>query len=376
MPHVPARLRLTGATVLRDGALQARSVAIEDGHITKGPLPEVDLTGYHVLPGILDLHARAPDPRHGPVETRQIAEWERGLAARGVTTAWRTLDWSWAGGATALDRTSATLDALAAPRDRLIDLRAQLLCEIHTVDSHDRLCATVRRIGLDSVLFENRLDHLRQIACTDGVELARIALEAGQTLGGFRAALKQAEARRAEVPRHLCRLAETFDTLGVIYGSLGDADGETREYFTQIGARVCALPQARSAAALARAVGDPVLVEAAAPQAHGLLRAGLGSALVSGRDPAALLRCVLGMVDAGQASLPQAWSMISSVPADVMRLTDRDNIDYGRRADLVVMHADRRTIEATICGGRVVWLAGEAAERFAPARAWVGLAAE
>ena len=59
MPIAPSSLRLTGATVLRDGAMQARSVAIQDGRISKGPLPEVDLRGYFILPGIIDLHGDA-----------------------------------------------------------------------------------------------------------------------------------------------------------------------------------------------------------------------------------------------------------------------------------------------------------------------------
>ena len=74
MTTPPSSLRLTGATVLRDGALQQRSVAFEDGRISKGPLPEVDLSGYLVLPGIVDLHGSAferhlaprPNTRHRP----------------------------------------------------------------------------------------------------------------------------------------------------------------------------------------------------------------------------------------------------------------------------------------------------------------------
>ena len=51
-PYLPP-LRFTGATVLREGELQARSLAIADGRITKGPLPELDLSGYLILPGII-----------------------------------------------------------------------------------------------------------------------------------------------------------------------------------------------------------------------------------------------------------------------------------------------------------------------------------
>ena len=38
MPHLPP-IRLTGATILREGELRQRSVAIARGRITRGPLP-------------------------------------------------------------------------------------------------------------------------------------------------------------------------------------------------------------------------------------------------------------------------------------------------------------------------------------------------
>ena len=52
-------LRLAGATVLRDGTMQDRTVAIAGGRIDAGPFPAVDLTGYYILPGIIDLHGDA-----------------------------------------------------------------------------------------------------------------------------------------------------------------------------------------------------------------------------------------------------------------------------------------------------------------------------
>ena len=40
--NLPLRpMRLTGAQILRDGALQHRSIGLADGMITRGALPEV-----------------------------------------------------------------------------------------------------------------------------------------------------------------------------------------------------------------------------------------------------------------------------------------------------------------------------------------------
>jgi alpha-D-ribose 1-methylphosphonate 5-triphosphate diphosphatase len=45
-------------------------------------------------------------------------------------------------------------------------------------------------------------------------------------------------------------------------------------------------------------------------------------------------------------------------------MTDRGRLEPGRRADLVVIDAESRKIEATICNGCLTYLSGEAARRF------------
>ena len=82
-------------------------------------------------------------------------------------------------------------------------------------------------------------------------------------------------------------------------------------------------------------------------------------------------------MDRGILDLAQAWALISTRPAQVMGLHDRGEIALGRRADLVVVHAASRKIEATICAGRLTHLSGQAALRFMGlGRAQTALAAE
>lgn len=57
-------------------------------------------------------------------------------------------------------------------------------------------------------------------------------------------------------------------------------------------------------------------------------------------------------------------------------MPDRGEITFGKRADLVVMNPETRMIEATICGGRLTWLAGEAGRRFLSAPQALRIAAE
>ena len=389
----PPAMRLTGATVLRDGEMQSRSVVIEGGRISKGPLPEVDLSGYLILPGIIDLHGAAFDrhirPRATaafPLEQGLIAT-DREAAANGITTAWMAQGWSWEGGHHGPDAAEALLDTLQACHARLqTDLRVQLRCETHTTDTRARLLDTVARHGVGLVMFNNHLDAALAMAQRHDPELAARAVAAGRSLDQHVAVIRDARKQAGAVPRHLCALAAAFDDMGVLYGSHGDRDAETRETYAMIGARICAFPQTRAAARLARAVGDPVVMGApdllrahtdpGGMPARALVETGLCDVLASGCAYAAPARAAFRLVDRGVLSLPQAWHMISRGPADLMRLTDRGVIAAGKRADLVIVNATTRDIEATLVAGRVSHLTGEAARRFLGAPAGLAIAAE
>ncbi len=372
MMTAPLSLRLTGATVLRDGQMVDRSVAIEGGRISKGPLPEVDLRGYYVLPGIIDLHGAAFLRHMAPGQSLStvLRATDHAAAAHGVTTAWMAQGWGWSEqGPHSPASAEALLDALDAYRPQaLSDLRVQIACETHTVETADRLLAAVRRHSVDHVVFRNTLP-----------EALVLSDPAPQT----RALLAQAEAQKQAVPRYLCRLAEAFDTLGVTYGSYADPDGETRETFSMIGAKVCACPTRRSAAALAHAVGDPVLLRAGDLSGNRsglpvseLIRARLCDALVSDMSYPALASAAFELSLSGRMPLSAAWALISSGPAEILRLHDRGTIDYGRRADLVIVNRATLAVEATLSGGRITHLSGPAAARFLGARTDLAMAAE
>ncbi|KUF10497.1 alpha-D-ribose 1-methylphosphonate 5-triphosphate diphosphatase [Pseudoponticoccus marisrubri] len=391
MASAPASLRLTGATVLRDGALQKRSVAIEDGRISKGPLPEVDLRGYFVMPGLIDLQGTGFErhlrlvPGTPPGLRHALRATDREAAAHGITTGWLAHRWSWEDGLHGPVRAEAFARALDSYRgEALTDLRLHIRCETHTTATADRLLALVRRHPVGFVTFTDTLRRVRDLLHGDAAPLALLAAEAGCEVTAYRDAAREALRQRPEVPRYLCRLAEAFDLLGVAYGSHDDADGETREMYAMIGAKICALPAHRSAAALARAVGDPIVLGApgvvhpplGAPSPLDLVESRLGDALVSAQSYPSLPQAVFALVDAGVLDLVRGWQMVSSTPAEILRLSDRGVIDYGRRADLAIVNARTRSIEATICGGRITHLVGEAAQRFLGAREAVRLAAE
>ncbi len=374
-------LRLTGATVLRDGKMQQRSVAIADGRITKGPMPAVDLTGYYVMPGIIDLHGDAFErhiaPRPSapfPIETGLRAT-DRDAAANGVTTAWMAQSWSWEGGHRGPDFAEIFLQAVEDYRPHMgTDLRVQIRCETHTVATRDRLLRAVERYGIDYVIFNNHLDQAMHMANANPEELAHWAKKNGRTAEELLAVVDEAFEQSKDVPRYLCNLAQAFDELGVLYGSHDDPDGDTRETYSLIGAKICEFPTARAPAALAKAVNNPVLMGAPNVVRGGsqsgniaaleLIEQQMCDALVSDYYYPALAQSAFQISDEGVMPLAEAWNLISRNPADILRLPDRGVLDYGKRADLTIINVETRAIEATICAGRVTHMSGEAAHRF------------
>ncbi|MBU9700061.1 alpha-D-ribose 1-methylphosphonate 5-triphosphate diphosphatase [Rhodobacteraceae bacterium HSP-20] len=387
-------LRLVGAMVLTDDRFDSRAVGVVSGQITDGQgLPEVDLTGFWVMPGIVDLHGdgferqvlprpSAPFPL-GPA----LAATDREAASHGVTTCYLAQSWSWEGGMRGPERAEALMAAVLDHRARaLTDLRVQLRAETHLVDEVPRLIAAVERFRVDYVVFNDHLEEGFQMRRANPDGFAHWARKAGLTEAELAARMETAREQARAVPRALCALAEAFDRLGVTYGSHDDPDAETREVYRMIGARVAEFPTRFRAAAAAKAGGDPVLMgapnvvrggsQAGNVAAVELIRQGLCDGLVSDYHLPALPLAVWKLVDDGILPLERAWALVSSGPARVLGMVDRGRLDVGLRADLVVVDQETREIAATIAGGRLSHLSGRAAARFLSVRDGMRMAAE
>lgn len=373
-------LRLTGATVLRDARLVPEAVGLAEGVLTDAALPEVDLTGYLVLPGIVDLHGDgferhiAPRPSAPMPLAFGLRAAEREAAAHGLTTAWFAQSWSWEGGLRGPDHAERVMGALAAHRaEAVLDLRLQIRCETHLFDEDDRLLAAIGRYGVDYVVFNNHLPEAIGLAEAGSPALTTWAERDHCTPEAFRKRLFEALARTRAVPRRLLTLARAFDALGLRYGSHDDADGATRDYFHALGARIAEFPQSRGAASVARVLGDPVLMgapnvvrggsQAGHVAARDLLAEGLVDALVSDYHVPCLPAAAWALAESGLMPFARAWGLISTRPARIMGLVDRGTLAPGQRADLVIVNPRTRAIEATIAGGRLAYLAGEAGAR-------------
>ena len=304
-----------------------------------------------------------------------------------MTTAWMAQSWSWEGGMRSPKFAEEVMEALSLYHPQAqTDLRLQIRCETHMIDTSAQLLNAVRRFGIDYVIFNNHIDQAVEMADAAPERFANWASGQGRSPKELLTLVRAAAQRGPDVPRHLCRLAEAFDALGVSYGSHDDTDGETRERYSMIGAKIAEFPTTRQAAAAAKAVNDPVLMGAPNVVRGGsqsgniaailLIEQGLCDAMVSDYHYPSLARAAWQLVDAELCDLPIAWTMISGTPAQILRLPDRGSIDYGKRADLVVVNAQTRAIEATICGGRLSYLSGEAGRRFLGGSIQLRIAAE
>jgi alpha-D-ribose 1-methylphosphonate 5-triphosphate diphosphatase len=156
-----------------------------------------------------------------------------------VTTAFFAQGWSWEGGHRSPAAACALLEAIDAYRPRaLTDLRVQIRAETHLVEAVPQLLEAVRRHKVPYVVFNDHLEEGCMMARTAPTDFASWARKVGRTAQDLSDTLDRAKARAREVPRQLCTLAEAFDTLGVAYGSHDDPDGETREFYSMIGARI------------------------------------------------------------------------------------------------------------------------------------------
>lgn len=383
MPRI-APLRLTRALALLGGVMVEHPVTVADGLITDGQGRELDLEGYLVLPGIIDLHGDgferhlSPRPSAPFDKAKALGSAAAELAVNGITTAWLAQSWSWEGGFRSGAATVALLQALQAARPRLLpDLRVQIRLETHVIDQHEAVAEAVAAYGVDYVVFNNHLQEAVEMAADRPHRFASWASQTSRTAEEMLAIVRAAEAQDPEVPQALTGIAARFRALGVRMGSHDDATAETRAFFRGIGAPIAEFPTTVEAARAAHAAGEPVLM--GAPNvvrggsqtgniaAAGLIEAGLVDALMSDYYYPALPQSAWALVDAGVCDLAQAWAMISTAPARIMGMSDRGQLAPGLRADIVVVNPGTHRVEMTLVGGAVAHLSGELARRVAAA---------
>ena len=375
-------LRLTGAQVLTSSGLSQMPLHLENGHIVETCAGrDVDLSGFWVLPGIVDIHGDAFEkhlaPRRGAMKSLDLGlmATEAELASNGITTGVLAQFYSWEGGMRGPEFAEQVFDALREVRPRLdTTLLTQLRFETHMIGDYDAMIAMVERFGISFVVFNDHLPH------KDLAKGKTPPGHVGKSLKVGRNPEKNLEMQKAmhhasgDVPGALQAAVPKLKALGVRMGSHDENTAEQRQWWHDLGVYICEFPETVAAAEVAREAGDavimgsPNLVRGGSHKGNvsalDVVSMGLCNALASDYHYPSLRRAAFLLADSGVCELASAWQLISGGPAQVLGLSDRGLLEPGKRADLLVLDPETRDVCVTMSGGRITYMRGAAGDRF------------
>ena len=367
------------AEVLQRHGFEKTPLSIAEGLIVEdGAGRAIDLTGYHILPGIVDLHGdgfeRHLAPRRGAVKDLQSGFYalHSELASNGITTAVLAQFYSWEGGMRGPDFAREFLEHLKQFAPKVPStLLPQLRFETHMLDHYTEFAALCARYAVPYVVFN---DHLPHQALAKGKRPARLtgqALKSGRSPEAHLELLKALHEKSDHVALALPDLIAALGA-GVLLGSHDDAHAQDRQGWAAKGAALCEFPETKEAAEAAAALGNPVIMGAPNVVRGGshkknisaleLIQQGLCSALASDYHYPSPRLAALAL--AKEIGLPAAWQLVSSGPAAILGLKDRGHIKAGYRADLLILDAKSQQVAACFAGGALSYMSGDLAQRF------------
>ena len=371
---------LTGAQILRPGGLVPDVVSLSGGVVVKTPQNRrIDLSGYWVLPGIIDIPGdgfeRHLAPRRGAVKNLDagLVATEAELAVNGITTAVLAQFYSWEGGMRSPEFALAFLSAWSNMAGQFdTDLSVQLRFETHMLDHYTQFYDLVCRFQVRYVVFNDHVPHQALAAGKKPPRLTGQALKSGRNPQEHLRLLAEMHARSAEVPAALQGLSRRLQARHTLLGSHDDTDATANALARGLGAMICEFPETKVAAEAAvttqRSVvlGAPNVVRGGSHNgnvsAADLARRNLCAALASDYHYPSLRFAALAL--AKDIGLARAWGLISSGPARILGLSDRGSLEIGMRGDFVVLDPDSQRVMATFAKGRPSYLTGAVAERF------------
>lgn len=376
--------RITGAEILGPDGLHRDGLCISRGLISDSLIGrEVDLSGYMVLPGIVDVHGdgfeRHLAPRRGAMKemAEGLVATEAELAANGITTAVLAQFVSWEGGLRGLEFGDQVFKAVRDTAPKLVtDMRAQLRLETHLLDLYADIPDLVAEWQVEYVVFNDHLPHDRLAEGRQPPRMVGQALKAGRNPETHFQLLLNLHSRSRDVASALDDLCPKLAASGIRLGSHDDATKAQRAAWHARGVHVAEFPETPEAAETARAAGDKVVLGApnvvrggshkGNASAIDLIAFGQCDAIASDYHYPSPRRAALLIARSGVAPLAEAWRLVSAGPASVLGLRDRGELVVGKRADLLILDAKTHRVAATMVQGVFSYLSGPIASRYFP----------
>ena len=383
---------LQGSKFLHGNKMQSGIITIEDKFISSIEInntdqcleknnPIIDLSGFWVLPGIIDLHGdgfeRQFFPRPGVSfdinDTFKIVDKE--LSINGITKAYLACSYSWEGRIRSPEYAKIFLDNLNKYKPSMLtNIDVQIRYETHLVEKIHELIDLITEHELNYVVFNNHIPDAIDKIQNKPSAFATWANKMSMEKSELENVVNYRVSKENEVNNSLKILSEFLKSKNIKFGSHDDESIEDRKWFRSFGAKICEFPTTIAAAKEAHSknenviMGAPNLVRGGSHNGNvstlELLKLGYCNILVSDYYYPSLLQSIWYLLDQKICSIENAWALISENPAKAINIDKRGAIKVNNHADLVIINPKTREIEATICNGEIANICKSVADRF------------
>ena len=366
-----------GRILYPDGTLAVGSICLEDDCIknfdTRGDRV-IDAGGRLVLPGVVDIHGDAferiimPRPESALPHEIAFGEADRQLLANGITTAYFGISVTWEYFKKLRNDREARelLERFHLMKPRLrCDARAHLRFEIYHAEAVGWIGEAMERGIIDLISFNDHLSYIDS-ELKKPEKLLRFMSQTGLSEAATVKLYHDMGRRKDEALQGVATLAVQALRLGVPMASHDEEEASVRQWYHDLGCRICEFPCNAETAAAAVDLGDPVVL--GAPNAvkgtslynrlssRQAVRDGLCQILASDYYYPSLIQAAFLCERLGICDLPEAWKLVSRAPAQACGLFDRGWLEPGLRADLILVNDDNPElpeVTATIVRGDI-----------------------
>lgn len=336
-----------------------------------------DLTGYTLMPGMVDLHCDAiekeVEPRSGvffPMDFA-CAQVDKRNAAAGITTVFHSLSFADEELGVRCNETAADLArAIAAYAPHaLIDNRVHCRYEI---TDESGLAILQQLLEEEVMTLVSMMDHtpgqgqFKDVAAYQAYfqnNYKRSAEDIAQMIGH-----KQSQSQAAR--ERMQTLIEASVKAGIAVASHDDDCLERVALVSELGATISEFPITPEAATAAKAAGMHTVFGAPnilrGKSQSGSMRAieaierNVADCLCADYSPATMLAAAFRVPEISDLDLPAAVRLVTANPALAAGLTDRGQLAEGQRADLIAVQTvgDLPQVARVWSAGKLVYQAG------------------